>query len=192
MDLGFPTQAGGRRAPEVVRYTGRKTRGHSFSDEAAGPFRSSPQAPHPSPRGGTVPVTHPSRGRDERSVSEVQGAGISGWTRGKSHSGNGSDERNSPSSSRRPRALSFERRLSHVRAHDDPEYGGSRSARVEKHRHRTDCAAVCRRSLARGGPWPPHDRHGNSAFRSGRDPRRSAIPSRSKTWRPRNAAPNRD
>jgi hypothetical protein len=23
MDLGFPTQAGGRRAPEVVRYTGR-------------------------------------------------------------------------------------------------------------------------------------------------------------------------
>ena len=49
MDPGFPTRAGGRRAPEVVRYTGRETRGHSFSDEAAGPFRSSPQAPQPCP-----------------------------------------------------------------------------------------------------------------------------------------------
>ena len=49
MDPGFPTRAGGRRAPEVVRYTGRETRDHSFSDEAAGPFRGSPQAPHPRP-----------------------------------------------------------------------------------------------------------------------------------------------
>jgi len=49
MDLGFPTQAGGRRAPEVVRYTGRETRGHSFSEEAAGPLRSSPQAPQSCP-----------------------------------------------------------------------------------------------------------------------------------------------
>jgi hypothetical protein len=49
MDPGFPTRAGGRRAPEVVRYTGRETRGHSFSDEAAGPLRSSPQAPQPCP-----------------------------------------------------------------------------------------------------------------------------------------------
>lgn len=78
MDPGFPTRAGGRRAPEVVRYTGRETRDHSFSDEAAGPFRGSPQAPHPSPPGGTVPVTHPSRGRDGPSVSEVRSAGING------------------------------------------------------------------------------------------------------------------
>ena len=75
MDLGFPTQAGGRRAPEVVRYTGRETRGHSFSDEAAGPFRSSPQAPHPSPRGGTVPVTHPSRERAGRKCKRGSGRG---------------------------------------------------------------------------------------------------------------------
>src|SRR6478736_3760536 len=54
MDPGFPTRAGGRRAPKVVRYTGRETRDHFFSDEAAGPFRGSPQAPHPSPPGGTV------------------------------------------------------------------------------------------------------------------------------------------
>jgi len=46
---GLSNLAGGRRAPEVVRYTGRETRGHSFSDEAAGPFRSSPQAPRPGP-----------------------------------------------------------------------------------------------------------------------------------------------
>ena len=78
MDPGFPTQAGGRRAPEVVRYTGRETRDHSLSDEVAGPFRGSPQAPHPSPRGGTVPVTHPSWGRDERSVREPHAAGIFG------------------------------------------------------------------------------------------------------------------
>jgi hypothetical protein len=65
MDPGFPTQAAGRRAPEVVRYTGRETRDHSFSDEVAS-LRGSPQAPHPSPGGGTVLVAHPSRGRDER------------------------------------------------------------------------------------------------------------------------------
>src|SRR6476646_407228 len=78
MDPGFPTRAGGRRAPKVVRYTGRETRDHSFSDEAAGPFRGSPQAPHPSPPGGTVPVTHPSRGREGPSVSEVRSAGVNG------------------------------------------------------------------------------------------------------------------
>jgi hypothetical protein len=49
MDPGFPTRAGGRRAPEVVRYTGRETRDHSFSDEVARPFRGSPQAPQPCP-----------------------------------------------------------------------------------------------------------------------------------------------
>ena len=50
MEPDFPTRAGGRRAPEVVRYTGRETRDHSFSDEVAPPFRGSPQAPRPSPR----------------------------------------------------------------------------------------------------------------------------------------------
>ena len=41
-------------------------------------LRGSPQAPHPSPRGGTVPVTHPRGEEMEPSVSEARRAGISG------------------------------------------------------------------------------------------------------------------
>ena len=39
-------------------------------------LRGSPQAPHPSPRGGTVPVTHPSWERDVPNVMEARDAGI--------------------------------------------------------------------------------------------------------------------
>jgi hypothetical protein len=72
---GLSNPGGGRRAPEVVRYPGRETRDHSFSDEVA-PFRGSPQAPHPSPRGRTVPVTHRSWGRDAASLTDARSAGI--------------------------------------------------------------------------------------------------------------------
>jgi hypothetical protein len=41
-------------------------------------LRGSPRAPHPSPRGRTVSVTHPSQGRDEASVREARRAGLSG------------------------------------------------------------------------------------------------------------------
>ncbi len=75
-DPGIPPKACARRPPRPDRVTPAGSigpwTGHATRLRSAGFLR----APLPSPRGGTVPVTHPSWERDERSLREARDAGI--------------------------------------------------------------------------------------------------------------------
>ena len=75
-DPGIPPKACARRPPRPDRVTPAGKIGPWTEPRHPSAFRRLPQAPHPSPRGGTVPVTHPSWERDGSSLTEARSAGI--------------------------------------------------------------------------------------------------------------------